>query len=481
MEILSNNKSERAVLGCILNSGPDSFYEVVDLLNEETFVSSENKLLFTCIKKGVEENNVTILDFPVIHSIASSFKLGHLLNQSKFNDIKNDGCDSSNLVGLAAQIRKLEIARVLDKNLKEKRDKLISFNGTEPITELLALTEIPFEDLASSTNQCRMIGDNLKEKMDELVNNPIKQVGISTGYNKYDEAIGGGLRRGSLNIIGARLKVGKSHILNNIALHIAGKNVPILYIDTEMETQEQQFRCLSNIAGIDIKKIETGQFNTSSFDRLKVKNSIEKLEKIPYSHTNVSGMPFEQQIAIISKWVRKNKKIQDDGSINDVVVIYDYLKLTTGADMNKNLAEYQILGFMATTLHNMSVRLDIPILSSVQLNRDGIDSENTDVIAGSDRIGWLCSNFSIFKYKNEAEINLDGEAEGNRKLVVLCSRHGPGLKDGDYINFQFNGSLSKVQEGKTRYEIARAKSAKQAADNQQDNTQTTDTVSDEGN
>jgi len=249
--------------------------------------------------------------------------------------------------------------------------------------------------------------------------------------------------------VGARIKVGKSHFLNNIALNTSKNNIKVLYLDTEMKTEEQENRCVSNLAEVDINLIETGVFGEKEATAAKIYGAADKLTELPYEHINVSGMPFEEQISIMSRWLRKNQVVKD-GKVAECIIIYDYLKLTSSDGINSNLAEYQLLGFMITTLHNLSVRYDIPIMTAVQLNRDGIDKESTGVAAGSDRILWLCSNFSIFKFKSPEELALDPIENGNRKLVIMAARHGPGLSEFDYINFLLDTYKCKLMEGKLR-------------------------------
>jgi len=122
--------------------------------------------------------------------------------------------------------------------------------------------------------------------------------------------------------------------------------------------------------------------------------------------------------------------------------------------MSQDLKEYQVLGFMMTSLHNFATKYKLPIVAFVQLNRDGITKESTDTASGSDRIIWLCSNFTIFKRKSDEEIAEDGPTEGNRKLIPIISRHGGGLDDNDYINCHMKGWCAKITEGRTKLEIA---------------------------
>ena len=86
-------------------------------------------------------------------------------------------------------------------------------------------------------------------------------------------------------------------------------------------------------------------------------------------------------------------------------------------------------------------------------SRDGITRESTDAASGSDRIIWLCSNFTIFKRKSDEEMAEDGVGNGNRKLVPIVARHGSGMDDGDYINMHMKGWCGKIDEGKTASEL----------------------------
>lgn len=153
------------------------------------------------------------------------------------------------------------------------------------------------------------------------------------------------------------------------------------------------------------------------------------------------------------RWIAKVVGVNDKGKAKDCVIIYDYLKLMDSGEIRGDMKEFQILGFMMTALHNFSLRYEVPVLSFVQLNRDGINKETTDTASGSDRIIWLCSNFSIYKHKSDEEIAKDGPEHGNRKLVPVIARHGEGLEDRDYINIKMQGAIAKITEGKTAFEL----------------------------
>ena len=262
------------------------------------------------------------------------------------------------------------------------------------------------------------------------------------------------MRRGTVNVIGARPKVGKTLFAENAGIHIARElNIPVLNLDTEMVRKDHQDRGIAMLTEVAISDIETGKFASNSYKNQKIRDTANAVKDIPYYHKSIGGKPFEDQLSIMRRWLAKEVGINAEGKANDCVVIYDYLKIMESSEIKGDMKEYQALGFLMTGLHNFALKYEIPILAFIQLNRDGITKESTDTASGSDRIIWLCSNFSIYKAKSDEEIAKDGPENGNRKLVPLIARHGEGLKDKDYINVNMIGKYGKLVEGRTAFEL----------------------------
>ena len=117
--------------------------------------------------------------------------------------------------------------------------------------------------------------------------------------------------------------------------------------------------------------------------------------------------------------------------------------------------EYQHLGDIVTKLHNFSVKYDVPILSAVQLNRDGINREDAGVVSASDRILWLCTNLTFLKRKTDEDVAAgDSLSNGDRKIIVVETRFGAGMDaSSEYINLVSNLDCCKFSEGKFNYEV----------------------------
>lgn len=460
--ILCDPASERAILAGIFRYGEDAYLDTADIIQESSFTIDSNSLIYKCIKHLFENNANKTIDIASIYSAAQDIGVASFLSKKDeaqhLRAIIDFPVSLENVRKFAAKIRKLEIARLLRKQLENAGDKLLEITGTEPVASILGIAEDSVLNFSSLLNDIDnnpiSIGKNIDDYISSLETNRVDQIGIPTGFPIYDQAIGGGLRKGTVNVIAARPKTGKTLLSDNIGFHIAHNlSIPVLNMDTEMNTVDHINRVLAMMTEVEINSIETGKFAESSDTKSKITDAANKLKTTRLFYKSIAGKPFEEQLSIMRRWLIKEVGLNDDGTAKDCVIFYDYLKLMDTQGMSQDLKEYQLLGFMMTSLHNFAVRYQIPIVAFIQLNRDGITKETTDTASGSDRIIWLCSNFTIFKRKSDEEIAEDGTKNGNRKLVPLVSRHGGGLDDNDYINCHMKGWCAKISEGRTKLEI----------------------------
>lgn len=455
---LNDPAAERAVLAGIYKYGSGAYLDICDMVKVGTFSIKANQCIWKCLDHICRHSDDAVIDLPSILSVAKELGLNTIIERPEeakhLNSIMQLHVDRSNVRKFAGKIRKLEIARLIHKQGQVLQDKMTEIQGTEPISLILGTAEEVIFDFTSLLDDGEAnpikIGTNLEQYLDYLGQNPVKQMGISTGFNKWDEAIGGGLRPGTLNVIAARPKVGKTILSDNMGYNIASNGIPVLNLDTEMLKEDHQHRSLAMLSNVKIHDIETGQFSLDEQKKKRVYEAAKKINDVPYFHKSIAGANFEDQIALMRRWLQKSVGLNVDGTAKQCVIIYDYLKLMESTGISDSLHEFQLLGFMMTTLHNFSVRYRIPIIIFMQLNRDGITREGTDTASGSDRIVWLCSNFTIFKLKSEEEIAEDGPEVGNRKMVVIVTRHGEGTMFGDYINCYFDAKYAKIREGKRK-------------------------------
>lgn len=457
---LQNIPVETYVLAGIFKHGYDGYEESSIFVTPNTFNDGSHQAIYKCMEKMVSENPDVVFDIPSLLTCAKDLGFDFLTKPNEIKHLKTISeipVSLSNLRQFAGRLRKTEIRRNLALIVEAARSDLETEPDTSSVERILSLVEEPLFEYINSLQQDNSdqinIGDGWEDWVDSLASNPRDYVGIPTGLDGFDTAIGGGFRRRAVSMIGARPKVGKSQTAMFFALNCIKHKVPVLLVDTEMDKDDFRPRIAANISGIPISVIETGKFGLNTKQHKQLREIGQYLRGGSFTYIAAKGRPFEEVIGRIRRWIRRDVGCDEAGKTKDCLIVYDYFKLLSDDDMNKALQEYHILGFQMTTLHNFANRYDVPIVSFTQLNRDGITKESTDAVSGSDRIIWLASNFSILKEKTPEDINECGIKHGNRKLITLASRHGPGMSANDYQNLTIEGSTARVIPGKMKSQL----------------------------
>ena len=247
-----------------------------------------------------------------------------------------------------------------------------------------------------------------------------------------------------------------TQLVDSVALTVSGQGIPVLNLDTEMSWEEHSHRIAGNLAGIPVRDIECGRFGEH---RNKIKEASKKLRDMPYDYLCISGWEFEDVICAIRRWILRTVGLDENGKAKPCAIIYDYIKLTSSESLkNGKLAEHQLIGFIASTLKNFAGRYSIPVLTFAQLNRDGIDREDSSAISLSDRISWFCTSVSIYKRRLMEERNMDIKcSQFTHKIIPLFSRNGEGLDDNDFIYVKADYRYSRIEEGPLHSEAERRK------------------------
>jgi replicative DNA helicase len=455
--ILQDSGMERAVLAGITTHGANCFFEVEDIIGIQDFYWMYNQELFKILAYLVHQKDTKTFDIPSIQAVAKILGYGDFANGGKHLEyleaiIDEVGLSRENIKTLVVTIYKLSLARrgylvaaTIQKSLKK-------ITGAEDVDNIIGQIEEPvFEFTGQIMTQGAgvvSLGKKFKSTMKVLSETPQDIVGLPTGFPAWDNAIGGGFRPATVNVIGARAKQAKSFFCINVARNMAENGIPVLYLDTELTSETQLHRLASLISGVELNHVETGQFINNPHESEAIWDCQEHMENLSIDHFSVAGLSPQAIMSICRRWLSKTVGFTDSGTAKPCLIIYDYIKLMNDTAFKHSLQEYQLLGFLITALHNFAVKFKLSILATVQLNRDGVEKEGAEVISGSDRIVWLCSNFTILKQKIQTELNEDCPTNGTKKLVVTDTRYGPGMESGEYINVIDHLEVGKLSEGK---------------------------------
>jgi replicative DNA helicase len=173
--ILCDPSAERAVLSGILKYGEDAYLDICDIVQEETFTIDSNQVIYKCIKNICDKNPQTKLDLASIYSSAQELQLSHILSQKEESQhlkaVFDFPVNLENVRKFAAKIKKLEIARLLHKELENVQEQLLDVTGSENISSIIGIAEESIFNFASSLSSD---GDSTPSSISKGIDDYIK-------------------------------------------------------------------------------------------------------------------------------------------------------------------------------------------------------------------------------------------------------------------------------------------------------------------
>src|SRR6056300_255174 len=287
--LLGDSGAETAVLAGLFAYGLESYVEISDIIDHNSFCNQNNQLIYKCIEKILAKE--ASVDLPSLLSAANQLGFSETIQTKQelqyIKSLMDFPVKKENVIHFAAQIKKFEFARKI-KSLASKIEKDIDeINGDEDIDEIIGIVEDPITEFLredDTRDKPEKIGQDIDEYIEFLLENRCDQIGISSGYDRYDAAIGGGLRRKCVDLVSARPKVGKSVFGDNVAVNVARRGIPVLMLDTEMSKEDHQNRILSSLSGVTINDISTGKFEDDEEKYIAVQKAVKEIKNIPYTY-----------------------------------------------------------------------------------------------------------------------------------------------------------------------------------------------------
>jgi len=360
--------------------------------------------------------------------------------------LEESNIQSDNLPIFIEKIKQSYTRKILLKISDNVRDFVLS-DKAEVLnpSELINFAEQKIIDISvnTDTSEVYKMGNNTIDVLTQRAKKPSQIPGLEVGWNQYDEYTNGA-QPGDLIILCAESKVGKSITLTNWATKLAIKDqIPILYIDTEMNEREQEDRILANLTGIPHKEIVSGLYvvDTTSGkaeDKIaRLKTAQKELQLGYYYHVYMPQFTTEKVIALAKKF---NKQF------GIKALFFDYIKIPSSQANFRQQQEYQALGYFTSGLKELAGILKIPIFTACQANRSDLNTSNPDAtnIGGSYRILQLASKLMFLVNKSEEQIAKDGFQNGNQQLIIKYQRNA--ASDCSPINIIFDKPIIRQTE-----------------------------------
>ena len=461
--------NEAAVLACVFRDG-SNFFEVEARLTERDFLTPQHKAIWVIIKSLIQQD-VAILDTSTILNQAITLELEDRISGvnvkaydyisalfEKNVDSANIGFYIDRLLDASTKLQVLqiadEIAELTDKNRTLTGETLDAATIVDFAQDKFLQLSVDHERGTEATD----LSEGITELLAEVAEAPTNVRGFPTGMTLLDEAING-LEPGTLTVLGARPKTGKSTMLLNWAKHIAYEyGQPVLYIDTEMRGKEQQFRLLSTLSGVEERQIKNGLYLSDERSVEAVNSAQKVMDSGIILHKYYPDFSPEGVSALVRKYHHQGRAS---------CLFFDYIKLPD-ADLQKimNVKEHQALGYLCVALKNLAGQLEIPVVTAAQIGREGANKGfvSSSNFADSDRILRYANTLLGLtaktrkelveieeQYGREAFLNM-----GSHRLQILDTRAGgtnydPGIdiyfRKKILTMFEADEQLFKIRQG----------------------------------
>lgn len=196
------------------------------------------------------------------------------------------------------------------------------------------------------------------EELEYYRRNPEATPTVQTGIDSVDHVMPGhGLALGALHIVGGSTGMGKSSLLQTIALNVAETGAPVDYYTFEDDPHSSGRRMISRVAMINNRAIQGYDIPESQDDR--VRQATDMLSKAPLSfyesHREIESLSVEIQNNATKRGTR--------------LICVDYLQKLSSRRVrdNRNLE----MGNVAAELFSLSRKTGAAVLAASQLRRLG--------------------------------------------------------------------------------------------------------------
>ena len=354
-----NLEAEKAVLGSVMLR-PGSLFEIIDILNSDSFYANKNKVIFKAMQDLSAKNE------PIdLLSLSSRLKEKKLLDEvggrTYLTELVNTVPSSTNIKHYAEIVQKKYILR----SLVQAADFIseISLNeGEEDIEKVLDQAEKKIFDVLTSpqSQKIKNIKETLTEaweRLEKLHESTDSLRGISTGFPALDDILSG-LQKSDLIILAARPSMGKTTLALDIARNAAVKsNIPVIIFSLEMSSQQLVDRLLAAEARVNAWNLRTGRLSTDE-DFSKLRDSLDTLSRAPI-------FIDDQPSNTISRMKSVARKLKIEKNLG--LIIVDYLQLMT-TTKNYDSMVNQVTE-ISRSLKSLARELQIPVLALSQLSR----------------------------------------------------------------------------------------------------------------
>lgn len=411
---------------------PEFYFHAEELLPGH-FTDMANRAMYIAISM-IAQNGVNHVDaYNIVEFLSSTPATSHYAEEMTVDQIQeciqNSGIIARNSVEeyrtLVSNILNAAFRRDAYQRLTQCQKLCLDPEETDLESKIYEL----IDDLTTAyslRSEIPVYADVIDECWSEIENRQGEgYAGLPFKFSHLNEYVT--MESGELTIFAAGPKGGKSMMLLNCAADLLKNDKSVLYLDSELNTRMFTARLLSNITGIDYKRLTSGKYTEEESEMIM--QAKEWLKTRKFVHIYIPLFSLESVYAAV-------KKVDHMFDGLDVLVV-DYFKSSEEGDA---FAIYNELGrFVDMVKNKIAGDMGIAAIGAAQ-------TTSTGKLADSAKIARNASTICLLQDKTPEEIEADGPECGNKKLRVVYNRNGMQMAQDEYLDFSFDGNRIRWEE-----------------------------------
>ena len=436
-----SDESESSIIGSIFRE-PDRIHEAMSLIDPEDLFSHGIRIIYKAMiklkRKDQPIDMITLAD--------------ELKNQNKFDDVGGiyklstleDYTPTATAIAFhCRKVRALAIKRKFIDKMQGIMNTAFEVNDDastlldeahSSVFQLMGEVDSNSKtvDVYSPEDMAQRGYKNAKARFED----PEGESGYQTGFPLLDRYM---KRLRDVNCIAASTGVGKTGLSLNIALNLAVEEVPVLYINLEMNIDEIITRVLAILSGVEIDKIDTGDYGNTPEEFKLVARFAEKLEHSTLYMTDNTPKNINHITSLIHKYHAKH---------GIKVVVVDYIGHIRNDKLAfKENAKRISLGRYNQMLKHICTTLGIKLIVVAQMNRDGEKEPELSNIGECWQLAQDADTFMILHYEWIKNTDKGDNVPDKYKQYILNLRKNRNGVAPRSIHLNYNERTQLMTEG----------------------------------
>lgn len=420
--------AEQAVLGTMmLDFESERCQKAIRQLKQDSFYNRQHQVIFAEMIELSRKNQpidlITLSD-----SMEQKGTLKDCGGLAYLAELSKNTPTMTNVIAYAGIVRDKAIERFTLKKLNDCSAMIFEKSTLSTSDKLSAIqslfTQIDDYNKTGKTlglKSLSTIADKWTETLEKRLENADSARGLSTGIKALDEKLSPKrLVRGSLFVVGARPKMGKTTFEINMARHCAmNERLPVLMFSLEMQDEQMLENILAQESFVSSDIFYDGGLG-AEFEFARVMHHLKQL-------SDTDNIYIDDTPAITLSHIRSESRrmAREKGQIGMIMV--DYLTLMekekTGDDQRNDLA----YGVITKGLKALAKELNCVVVMLTQLNRNlesradkrPIPSDSRDTGQIEQDCDYWVGIYRDAVYNESADKNL-------MEINVALNRHGAG-------------------------------------------------------